>query len=105
MSDSIANETPAKRVAALDLGTNSFHVVIVDIYPDGSFRTVDKLKEMVILAEKGMVNHLSAEAMDRGISALQKSKYCATVMMWSASWPMPPALSVKRKTAGNLYSE
>ena len=74
MTDSSTNGTPTKRVAALDLGTNSFHVVIVDIYPDGSFRTVDKLKEMVILAEKGMKNRLSEDAMDRGISALEKIK-------------------------------
>jgi exopolyphosphatase/guanosine-5'-triphosphate,3'-diphosphate pyrophosphatase len=74
MADSSSNGTPAKRIAALDLGTNSFHVVIVDIYPDGRFRTVDKLKEMVILAEKGMKNRLSQDAMDRGISALHKIK-------------------------------
>jgi len=24
---------PAKRIAAIDLGTNSFHGIIVDIYP------------------------------------------------------------------------
>ena len=74
MPDSNSNGTPAKRIAALDLGTNSFHVIIVDIYPDGRFRTVDKLKEMVILAEKGMKNRLSKDAMDRGISALHKIK-------------------------------
>lgn len=74
MADSISNGTPAKRIAALDLGTNSFHVVIADIYPDGSFRTVDKLKEMVVLAEKGMKHRLSEDAMDRGISALKKIK-------------------------------
>lgn len=74
MSDSAGNGTPAKRIAALDLGTNSFHVVIVDIHPDGSFRTVDKLKEMVILAEKGMKHRLSEAAMDRGIAALKKIK-------------------------------
>jgi len=72
MADSTFNGTASKRIAALDLGTNSFHVVIADIYPDGSFRTVDKLKEMVILAEKGMKNRLSEDAMDRGISALKK---------------------------------
>lgn len=63
-----------KRIAALDLGTNSFHVILVDIYPDGSFRTVDKLKEMVHLAEGGMKNRLSGAAMDRGIAALKKIK-------------------------------
>lgn len=74
MTESISNGTAAKRIAALDLGTNSFHVVLVDLYADGHFRIVDKLKEMVILAEKGMGDRLSEEAMDRGISALKKIK-------------------------------
>lgn len=73
----VPNETsaPTKRIAAIDLGTNSFHAVLVDIYPDGSFRTIDKLKEMVILAEKGMVNHLSEGAMARGLEALKHIKF------------------------------
>ncbi|WP_246068235.1 Ppx/GppA phosphatase family protein [Fodinibius sediminis] len=66
--------TPVKRIAALDLGTNSFHVVLVDIYPDGHFHTIDKLKEMVVLAEKGMKHQLSEAAMDRGIAALRRIK-------------------------------
>ncbi len=74
MENPKANETPTKRIAAIDLGTNSFHAVLVDIYPDGSFRTIDKLKEMVILAEKGMDNYLSEEAMQRGLDALQRIK-------------------------------
>lgn len=74
MAESTSNGSASKRIAALDLGTNSFHVLIVDIYPDGSFRTIDKLKEMVILAEKGMRHRLSEAAMDRGISALKKIK-------------------------------
>jgi exopolyphosphatase/guanosine-5'-triphosphate,3'-diphosphate pyrophosphatase len=47
MTDLEINESPKKRIAALDLGTNSFHVKLVDILPDGSFRTVDKLKKEV----------------------------------------------------------
>ncbi|MDX1586020.1 MAG: Ppx/GppA family phosphatase, partial [Balneolaceae bacterium] len=74
MNEQSGNGKPAKRIAALDLGTNSFHVVLVDIYPDGSFRTVDKLKEMVILAEKGMDHRLSEAAMERGLAALKKIK-------------------------------
>lgn len=61
-----------KRIAAIDLGTNSFHAVIVDIFTDGSFYTVDKLKEMVLLAEKGFGDNLSPEAMERGIEALKR---------------------------------
>lgn len=63
-----------KRIAAIDLGTNSFHSVLVDIYDDGSFYTIDRFKEMVLLSEKGVGNHLSEGAMDRGIAALQKIK-------------------------------
>lgn len=73
----ISTETssyPAKRIAAIDLGTNSFHGIIVDIYPDGSFRTIDKLKEMVLLAEKGFDNQLSDAAIERGVEALHKIK-------------------------------
>src|SRR5680860_336630 len=75
MTDITANSEPTKRIAAIDLGTNSFHAVLVDIYPDGSFRTVYKLKEMVILAEKGLEDRLNREAMDRGLVALKRIKF------------------------------
>ncbi|SDG95358.1 Ppx/GppA phosphatase family protein [Psychroflexus sediminis] len=75
MSDNSSNSDATKRIAAIDLGTNSFHAVLVDIYPDGSFRTVNKLKEMVILAEKGLEDRLSREAMDRGLEALKRIKF------------------------------
>jgi len=63
-----------KRIASIDLGTNSFHAVIVDIHSDGSFHTIDKLKEMVLLAEKGVGERLSEAAIKRGLDALQKIK-------------------------------
>ncbi|CAN5302797.1 Ppx/GppA phosphatase family protein [soil metagenome] len=64
----------SRRIAAIDLGTNSFHAMIVDIYPDGSFQTVDKLKEMVMLSEKGFNNRLSDAAIERAMAALVKMK-------------------------------
>ena len=75
MENTTTEQSPTKRIAAIDLGTNSFHAVLVDIYPDGSFRTIDKLKEMVILAEKGMENQLSEEAMQRGLDAMKRIKF------------------------------
>lgn len=68
------NQTPVKRIAAIDLGTNSFHVVIVDIFSDGSFRMVDDLKEMVELAKGGLGKKLAESAFKRGIAALKKIK-------------------------------
>lgn len=63
---------PVKRIAAIDLGTNSFHVIIVDIFSDGSFRKVDDLKEMVQLAKGGLGKRLAPDAFKRGIEALKK---------------------------------
>jgi len=69
--------TPIKRIAAIDIGTNSFHAIIVDIYSDGSFRTLDKLKEMVQLAKGGMGKRLSDGAFKRGLTALKNIKRLA----------------------------
>lgn len=68
---------PIKRIAAIDIGTNSFHAIIVDVYSDGSFRTLDKLKEMVQLAKGGMGKRLSDGAFKRGLSALKNIKRLA----------------------------
>lgn len=72
MDDPIINK-PVKRVTAIDLGTNSFHAVIVDIFPDGSFYTVDKLKEMVLLQDSAG-DKLSDAAFKRGYEALKRIK-------------------------------
>lgn len=61
-----------KRITAIDLGTNSFHAIIADLYDDGHFEIVDALKEMVIMAEKGVGKDLTPGAMDRGVAALRK---------------------------------
>lgn len=65
------SENPVKRIAGIDLGTNSFHAVIADIFEDGHFELVDSLKEMVFLAEGGLGNDISEEAMRRGLDALR----------------------------------
>ncbi|HKI47110.1 MAG TPA: Ppx/GppA phosphatase family protein [Balneolales bacterium] len=69
-----SNGNPRKRIAAIDLGTNSFHVIIVDIYPDGSFRTVDKIKELVGLGEDVAEHRLSEQAMERGLDTMRRIK-------------------------------
>lgn len=59
------------RMCVIDLGTNSFHAVIVDALP-GTFRVVDRFKEMVRLGEEGLQGHrLSEEAMRRALRALR----------------------------------
>ncbi len=66
------------RVCVIDLGTNSFHSVIVDVYPNGVFEEVDRIKEMVRLGEAGLVTHrLTEAAMDRGVGALGRIRLLA----------------------------
>lgn len=65
---------PIKRLAAIDLGTNSFHAVIVDLYSDGSFRKIEDFKEMVQLAKGGLGTRLADGAYFRGMKALKNIK-------------------------------
>ena len=68
----------ATRVCVVDLGTNSFHAVMVDAFPNGAFTVLDKIKEMVRLGDEGLGDHrLSKEAMDRGIRALRRIRLLA----------------------------
>ena len=63
------------RLAAIDLGTNSFHLVIADTKPNGSFRILASEKEMVRLGESGAdMKYLTREAMERGFTALRRFK-------------------------------
>ncbi len=61
-----------RTLAALDLGSNSFHLVVAN-YSGGRLVTIDKLKEMVRLAE-GLDNKgdIGGPAMDRAIECLTR---------------------------------
>ena len=56
--------------AAVDLGSNSFHMVIARVV-DGAMQIIGRLKQRVHLADGlGPDNRLSEEAMERGLSCL-----------------------------------
>jgi len=74
-ADSVA---APERICVIDLGTNSFHAIIVDAHPNGSYQVVDRLKEMVRLGQHGLnANRLPDDAMDRGVQALRRIKLLA----------------------------
>ena len=39
------------RIAALDLGSNSFHLLVADVHPDGTFEPSPREKEMLRLGD------------------------------------------------------
>ena len=61
------------RIAAIDLGSNSFHMVVVEVNASGGFRVVAAEKEMVRLGAGTVARgRLSAGAMRRGLEVLRE---------------------------------
>lgn len=72
------SDTHPTRVCVVDLGTNSFHTLIVNAYPNGSFEVLDRLKEMVRLGERGLKDHrLTEGAINRSVRALKRVRLLA----------------------------
>jgi exopolyphosphatase/guanosine-5'-triphosphate,3'-diphosphate pyrophosphatase len=64
-------------LAALDMGTNSFHLVVARIRGDG-YEIVTREKQTIRLGHGGGdMKELSQDAMDRGITALRRMKQIA----------------------------
>jgi len=61
------------RLAAIDIGTNSVHMIVVRVRPDFSFEVIDREKEMVRLGSGGLDGRqLTEEAMAAALQALSK---------------------------------
>src|SRR5271170_5961710 len=66
------------RIAAIDVGSNSLHMVIAQTDADGSITTLWRMKEMVGLGRMSFPSRrLSGEAIDRAVSALGRIKAAA----------------------------
>jgi exopolyphosphatase/guanosine-5'-triphosphate,3'-diphosphate pyrophosphatase len=61
------------RLAAIDIGTNSIHMIVVNVRPDLSFEIIDREKEMVRLGAGGLDGRsLTTMAMTAALQALAK---------------------------------
>jgi exopolyphosphatase / guanosine-5'-triphosphate,3'-diphosphate pyrophosphatase len=61
------------RLAAIDIGTNSVHMIVVRVRADLSFEVIDREKEMVRLGAGGLDGkRLTHEAMQSALQALSK---------------------------------
>src|SRR2546425_12825526 len=60
----------AVRLAAIDVGSNSVHMVVADVSTDGRIEVVDRVKEMVRLGRHAFTSgRLESEAMELAIQA------------------------------------
>jgi exopolyphosphatase / guanosine-5'-triphosphate,3'-diphosphate pyrophosphatase len=66
------------RIAAIDIGTNSIHMIVVNVRPDLSFDVIDREKDMVRLGAGGLDGRrLTTSAMAAGLQTLAKFKRLA----------------------------
>jgi exopolyphosphatase/guanosine-5'-triphosphate,3'-diphosphate pyrophosphatase len=61
------------RIAAIDIGTNSLHMIVAHVRPDLSFEIIDREKEMVRLGAGGLDGRaLTPDAMHAALQVLSK---------------------------------
>src|SRR5918995_1320312 len=66
------------RIAAIDIGTNSVHMLVVRVREDLSFEVIDREKAMVRLGAGGLDGKaLTAEAMSAALQALSRFRRLA----------------------------
>lgn len=70
-------EPVPETIAAIDIGTNSVHMVVARVVGNGRFEIITREKEMVRLGQgPGDMKELSDDAIDRGVAALGR---CRTI--------------------------
>lgn len=66
------------RIAAIDIGTNSLHIIIVRVHADLSFEIIDREREMVRLGAGGLDGRaLQAQAIQAALHVLSKFRRIA----------------------------
>lgn len=63
-----------ERIAVIDLGSNTFHLLICEIGPRGLWTTIHKEREYVKLAEGGL-DIIEEDALQRAIQAMHRFAY------------------------------
>lgn len=66
-------ETKPLVIAAIDIGTNSFHLTVAEIDSRGMLKTLTREKEVVRLGSSGNdMKYLSPDAIERGVQTLKR---------------------------------
>src|SRR5260221_12721878 len=72
---------PDMRIAALDLGSNSFHLLVADVHPDGTFEAVTREKDMLRLDDEvAREGRISAPTSDRAIASVGRLRQLADAL-------------------------
>ncbi|NNE72331.1 MAG: Ppx/GppA family phosphatase [Acidimicrobiales bacterium] len=81
MTPTSSSPAPPARYAAIDIGTNSIHMVVANATADGGFDVLSTEKEMVRLGSgAGDMKLLTDDAIDRGVATLRRMAELADSM-------------------------
>jgi exopolyphosphatase/guanosine-5'-triphosphate,3'-diphosphate pyrophosphatase len=73
-----ARSLHAVRVAAFDLGSNSFHLIVAEVHPEGSFEPIITEKEMLRLGDVvGRHGRIPDEAADAAVAVARRFRQLA----------------------------
>jgi exopolyphosphatase/guanosine-5'-triphosphate,3'-diphosphate pyrophosphatase len=88
----VGQDRPEFRVAAIDIGSNSLHMVVAQVDADGSISTLWRMKEMVGLGRISFpARRLTREAVDRAVTTLRRfqqaaqSRHCEKILAVATS--------------------
>lgn len=60
-------------IAAIDVGTNSIHMIVATVSEEGTLRVLSRDREVVRLGQSaGDIKHLSNDAIERGVATMER---------------------------------
>ncbi len=69
------------RIAALDLGSNSFHLLIADVHPDGTFEPIAREKDMLRLGDDvARYGRITPSLADRAVASVRRLRQLADAL-------------------------
>ena len=92
-----------QRVAVIDIGTNSIHMVLAEIGKNLSYKIVDRIKEMARLGDGTFATHrLSPEVMERGLAVLNRFALLAKNKGFDTILPVATSAVREAKNGGDF---
>ena len=65
------------KIAAIDVGTNSFHIVVARVSADGTIEPLERAKEMVRLGDSAFRGMISPDAFQLGVDTIRRFRAMA----------------------------
>ncbi len=93
------------KFGAIDVGTNSIHLLMAEISPEGDFVVLGRDKDMVRLGRGGFSRHvLTVEAMDAGIEALKRFVKMAELKEVTKIWAVATSAVRESRNGGDFVA-